>query len=190
MDAINRDLPYDQFTEQQLAGDLLPGATEETRLATGFHRNTLTNREGGIDKEEDRVKQAVDRVNTISTVWLGLPVKCAQCHSHKYDPISHNEYYQLYGFFNHSDESDFSLAPTESQTETYQRALAAHKARVTALRTPYESAREKLAAGLPPTSRELQKRFPDGVAAPPQKGLSIYASCEPSNPADRGLPPA
>ena len=187
MDAINRDLPYDQFTEQQLAGDLLPGATEETRLATGFHRNTLTNREGGIDKEEDRVKQAVDRVNTISTVWLGLTVKCAQCHSHKYDPISHNEDYQLYGFFNNSDESDFPLAPTASQTATYQRALSAHNARVTALRTAYENAREKLADGLLTTTRELQKRFPDGVARPPQKGLSIYASCDPSQTADRGL---
>ena len=187
MDAINRDLPYDQFTEQQLAGDLLPGATEETRLATGFHRNTLTNREGGIDKEEDRVKQAVDRVNTVSTVWLGLTLKCAQCHSHKYDPISHNEYYQLYGFFNNSDETDFRLAPTAAQIEKHQPLAAAHTARVTELRSQYEAAREKLSAGLAATSRQLRKRFPHGAATPPQKGLSIYASCDTSNDADRGL---
>jgi hypothetical protein len=72
IDALNRDLPFDQFTEQQIAGDLLPGAGESPRLATGFHRNTLTYREGGIDKEEDRVKQVVDRINTVSTVWMGL----------------------------------------------------------------------------------------------------------------------
>ncbi|MEE3373256.1 MAG: DUF1553 domain-containing protein [Planctomycetota bacterium] len=187
MDAINRDLPYDQFTEQQLAGDLLPGATEETRLATGFHRNTLTNREGGIDKEEDRVKQAVDRVNTISTVWLGLTLKCAQCHSHKYDPISHNEYYQLYGFFNNSDEVDFRLAPTSTQTEKHQQLLSVHAARIGELRTQYDAERARLLAGLPATSRQLRARYPQGAAAPPQKGLSLYASCDDANAADRGL---
>ena len=187
MDAINRDLPYDQFTEQQLAGDLLPGATEETRLATGFHRNTLTNREGGIDKEEDRVKQAVDRINTISTVWLGLTLKCAQCHSHKYDPISHNEYFQLYGFFNNSDEIDFRLAPTETQAEKHQQRLSAHTARVGELRTQYDNAREKLLAGLPVVSRQLRERYPKGAATPPPRGLSLYASCDLTNAADRGL---
>ena len=187
MDAINRDVPYNQFTEQQLAGDLLPGATGETRLATGFHRNTLTNREGGIDKEEDRVKQAVDRVNTVSTVWLGLTLKCAQCHSHKYDPISHSEYFQLYGFFNNSDEADFQLAPTETQAEKHQQLLAAHTAQVTQLRTQYEARRAELAVGLPAATRQLQNRFPNGLVAPSQKGLFVYASCDMSSATDRGL---
>ncbi|MDG2383689.1 MAG: DUF1553 domain-containing protein [Pirellulaceae bacterium] len=119
--AINRDLPFDQFTEQQIAGDLLPGATPDVKLATGFHRNTLTNREGGIDKEEDRVKQVVDRTNTVSTVWLGLTFECAQCHTHKYDPITQHEYYQLYAFFNSSDETNFQLEPTRAQLADFER---------------------------------------------------------------------
>lgn len=108
IDAIHRDLPFDQFTIEQLAGDLLPGATLEQRVATGFNRNTLLNREGGVDIEEDRVKIAVDRVNTLGTVWLGLTLGCAECHSHKYDPISQREFYQLYAFFNSTDERDLA----------------------------------------------------------------------------------
>jgi cytochrome c553 len=112
IDSLNRDMPYDQFVIEQLAGDLIPNATTDSRIATGFHRNTLTNREGGIDPEEDRVKQAVDRTNTVSTVFLGLTMACAQCHSHKYDPLTQREYYQLYSFFNTSIEKDIP-APTE-----------------------------------------------------------------------------
>ncbi|MBC8116680.1 MAG: PSD1 domain-containing protein, partial [Candidatus Saccharimonas sp.] len=125
IDAFNRDLPFDQFTVEQLAGDLLPGATLDQRIATGFHRNTLTNKEGGADKKEDRDKQLVDRTNTTGAVWLGLTVGCAQCHSHKYDPISHREYYQLYAFFNAADEQDISVA-TAAQLEEYARLKAVH----------------------------------------------------------------
>jgi hypothetical protein len=117
IDALNRDLPFDEFTIDQLAGDLLlddadPRATLERKIATGFHRNTLTNREGGIDPEEDRVKQTIDRTNTTGTIWLGLTVECAQCHSHKYDPLSQREYYALYAFFNGLQEVDVSAAQT------------------------------------------------------------------------------
>src|SRR5207247_1847459 len=86
IDALNRNLPFDQFTIEQLAGDLLPGATTEQKIATGFHRNTLTNREGGVDREQFRVEQVVDRVNTTAKVWLGVTLGCCQCHDHKYDP--------------------------------------------------------------------------------------------------------
>ncbi|MBM3835169.1 MAG: DUF1553 domain-containing protein [Verrucomicrobia bacterium] len=106
IDAINRDLPFDQFTIEQLAGDLLPEATADQRIATGFHRNTLTNKEGGVDQEEFRCKATVDRVSTTSTVWLGLTVGCAECHTHKYDPITQREFYQLYAFFNNASEKD------------------------------------------------------------------------------------
>ena len=92
IDAINRDLPFDQFTIEQLAGDLLPSATLEQKIATGFHRNTLKNDEGGADLELDRTKAAVDRTATTGAVWLGLTVGCAECHSHKYDAISHREF--------------------------------------------------------------------------------------------------
>ena len=107
--AFNNDMPFDEFTVDQLAGDLLPDAMPQQRAGTGFHRNTLTNREGGADPEEDRTKQTVDRTNTVGTVWLGLTVGCANCHSHKYDPISQREYFGLYGFFNNIDEVDIAL---------------------------------------------------------------------------------
>jgi mono/diheme cytochrome c family protein len=111
IDAINADVPFDRFSVAQLAGDLLPGATLAQRAATGFHRNTLTNREGGVDREEFRVAAVIDRVNTTGTVWLGLTVGCAQCHTHKYDPLTHREYYGLYAFFDGADEVDLPDAP-------------------------------------------------------------------------------
>lgn len=107
--AINDDMPFDQFTVEQLAGDLLPNPTTDQLVATGFHRNTLINEEGGTDAEQFRNEAVVDRVNTTGAVWLGLTIGCAQCHTHKYDPISHREYYQLFAFFNQC--KDVNTAP-------------------------------------------------------------------------------
>jgi hypothetical protein len=104
INAINHDLPFDQFTVEQLAGDLLEKATLEQRIATGFHRNTLRNTEAGVDLELYRTKEIVDRVNTTGMVWLGLTLGCAECHDHKNDPISQTEFYRLYAFFNNADE--------------------------------------------------------------------------------------
>ncbi len=118
IEALNRDIPYDQFTIEQIAGDLLPGATTEQKVATGFHRNTLTNREGGIDREQLRVEQVVDRTSTVATVWLGLTAGCAQCHDHKYDPISQREFYQLSAFFNSVDEVEIE-APMPGELGPY-----------------------------------------------------------------------
>lgn len=112
--ALNRNLPYDQFVIEQLAGDLLPSPTLEQLVATGFHRNTLFNEEGGTDPEQFRVERTVDRVNTTGTVFLGLTIGCAQCHDHKYDPISQREYYEFYAFFNNADEPQIEV-PTEDQ---------------------------------------------------------------------------
>jgi hypothetical protein len=100
INALNQDMPFDQFTIEQLAGDMLPNPTKDQLIATGFHRNTLINQEGGIDPEEARFETLVDRVNTTSTVWLGSTMGCAQCHNHKYDPFSQKDYYKLYAFFN------------------------------------------------------------------------------------------
>ncbi|MFN7621952.1 MAG: DUF1549 domain-containing protein, partial [Acidobacteriota bacterium] len=94
IDALNRDMPFDQFTIEQLAGDMIPGAKTEQLIATGFHRNTLLNREGGTDGDEQRYEVIVDRVNTTSTVWLGSTLGCAQCHNHKYDPFTQKDYYR------------------------------------------------------------------------------------------------
>jgi hypothetical protein len=120
IDAINRDMPFDQFTIEQLAGDLLPNATLEQRKATGFHRQTLTNKEGGVDQEEFRCKATVDRANTTATVWLGLTLGCAECHTHKYDPITQREFYQFYAFFNNANEKDLP-APRPVELAAYQR---------------------------------------------------------------------
>jgi hypothetical protein len=100
IDAFNKNMPFDQFTVEQIAGDLLPNATNEQRLATGFNRNHMITFEGGIIPEEYRVQYVVDRVNTTSTVWMGLTAGCAQCHDHKFDPIKQKEYFGLYAFYN------------------------------------------------------------------------------------------
>ena len=112
VDAIDADMPYDQFTIEQLAGDLLPDATRSQRLATGFHRNTQINQEGGAKDEENRVNAVLDRVNTTGAVWLGTTMSCAQCHTHKYDPVTQNEYFQLYAFYNQTRDSGVSSDPS------------------------------------------------------------------------------
>ncbi|WP_339745933.1 DUF1553 domain-containing protein [uncultured Rubinisphaera sp.] len=101
----NENLPFDQFSTEQLAGDLLPGASPLQRVSSGFNRNNGTTDEGGLIPEEYRVEYAVDRVKTTSMVWLGLSMECAQCHDHKYDPISHEDYYRFFGFFNISADA-------------------------------------------------------------------------------------
>ena len=103
IDALNRDMPFDRFTVEQIAGDMLPDATPEQVIASGFHRNAMTNEEGGIDPEEAHYEVLVDRVNTTATVWLGTTLGCAQCHNHKYDPFSQKDYYRLMAFFGNSD---------------------------------------------------------------------------------------
>jgi mono/diheme cytochrome c family protein len=104
--ALNDNLRFDQFTIEQLAGDLLPDATQEQKVATGFHRNTMTNTEGGTDNEEFRYEAVVDRINTTFATWLGTTFNCAQCHNHKYDPFSTVEYYRIMAFLNHTADAD------------------------------------------------------------------------------------
>jgi mono/diheme cytochrome c family protein len=118
IDALNRDLPFDEFTIQQLAGDLLPNRNLDTLVATGFNRNTLTNREGGTDPEQFRDEQVLDRAATLGTVWMGLTVGCAQCHNHKYDPITQKEFYQLSAFFNTEEEVNIQ-APMPGELGPY-----------------------------------------------------------------------
>ncbi len=100
--ALNANMPYDQFTIEQLAGDLLPDSTLEQKIATGFHRTVTCNVEAGVSPEGNRVNQVVDRVNTTGTVWLGVTLECAQCHDHKYDPFTMTDYYGIFDFFNHT----------------------------------------------------------------------------------------
>jgi hypothetical protein len=109
--AFNQDMPFDQFTISQLAGDLIPNPTNDDRIATGFHRNSVLNAEGGTDDEEFRVAAVVDRVNTTMQVWMGTTFACAQCHDHKYDPFSQQEYFQLFAFYNNTADGGSSAPP-------------------------------------------------------------------------------
>jgi mono/diheme cytochrome c family protein len=136
--AYNEDKPYDEFTIEQLAGDLLPNATLQQKIATAFNRNHMLNGEGGRIPEESRVDYVVDRVDTTTTVWMGLTFGCARCHDHKYDPYSQRDYYQLFAYFNNVPETGavdrqgqanpVLLLPTPEQ----ERALAESRAAVTA----------------------------------------------------------
>ncbi|MGC8668911.1 MAG: PSD1 and planctomycete cytochrome C domain-containing protein [Chthonomonadales bacterium] len=115
--AFNQDMPFNQFTIQQIAGDLLPGATRDQLIATGFHRNTMINEEGGVDREEQRWLTLVDRVATTSAVWLGTTLQCAQCHDHKYDPFTQKDYYRFFAFFDHTEEPVLDLPTPQQQAE-------------------------------------------------------------------------
>jgi len=125
IDAFNRNMPFDEFTIEQLAGDLLPNPTLDQRIATGFHRNHRTNAEGGIVPEEFRVEYVADRAETTSNVWLGLTMGCARCHDHKYDPIKQKDFYSLFAYFNNvpekglvynwGNEEPYIKAPTKDQ---------------------------------------------------------------------------
>ncbi|MEZ5404185.1 MAG: PSD1 and planctomycete cytochrome C domain-containing protein [Bryobacteraceae bacterium] len=137
IDALNRDMPFDEFTIEQLAGDELPDATVEQRVGTGFLRNTLTNREAGVDRGEARFEQLVNRTNTVGAVWLGMAVGCAQCHDHKYDPITQRDYYRLMAYFDRAEEKDID-APLPGERGPYETAFPAYRAERTRLLEEYE----------------------------------------------------
>jgi len=122
IDALNRNERYDQFTIEQIAGDLLPHPTQSQLIATAFNRNSMTNTEGGTDPEEYRVEAVKDRTDTTIQVWMGLTMGCAKCHSHKYDPITNREYYQVFAFFNQSEDAnradEYPTIPTPTAQET------------------------------------------------------------------------
>jgi hypothetical protein len=182
IDAYNRNLPYDRFTVEQLAGDLLPGSTLDQKVATAFHRNTMTNTEGGTDDEEFRVAAVKDRVDTTSQVWMGLTMGCAQCHSHKYDPITQEEYYRFFAFFNQSEDTDkpderpVIPVPTPAQEEQNRRIDAQVAALKPLLTAPVPEAAEALARAfgtLVPASQpvraevaRLEKTRPKAVTLP------------------------
>jgi len=131
--SLNSDMPFDQFTIEQIAGDLLPNSTASQKIATGFHRNTAINQEGGIDVEQFRIDSIFDRVATTGTVWLGLSVGCAQCHDHKFDPIEQKEYYRFFAFLNNQDEPTIrldddnqDLTPVESELKAIEKKLSSY----------------------------------------------------------------
>ncbi len=137
--ALNANLPFDQFTREQLAGDLLPNPSDDQLIATAFHRNTMTQNEGGTSDEEFRNAAVIDRVNTTFAVWMGTTMACAQCHTHKYDPLTLKEYFQAYAFLNQSADSDkkdetplhsFETAELKQQRAELRASIAALEARL------------------------------------------------------------
>lgn len=161
--ALNRDLPFDQFVIEQIAGDLLPNASNDQLIATGFHRNTTSNFEGGIDFEQYRVEAVADRVATTGAAFLGLTLGCARCHDHKYDPITQREFYQFFAFFNNTEEIDkeadrkfFNRPFLELPTPEQSARRAAHQAQQQALEEELEKYR---ASGVAKDDPGLKERL-------------------------------
>jgi mono/diheme cytochrome c family protein len=173
IDAFNADMPFDEFTIEQLAGDLLPKPTSDQLVATAFNRNTMTNTEGGTDDEEFRVAAVKDRVDTTLDVWMGLTIGCAKCHSHKFDPITQKEYYQFVAIFNQSADND---QPDESPTISFPspatgRESAAIDVRIAALKKRLSAVKDK---------KTIKKQIADLQRSKPQV---------PTVPVMRELPP-
>jgi Protein of unknown function (DUF1553)/Protein of unknown function (DUF1549)/Concanavalin A-like lectin/glucanases superfamily len=174
IDAFNRNLSFDRFTIEQLAGDLLPGATLDQRIATGFNRNHRTTGEGGIIPEEYRVEYVADRAQTTATVWMGLTVGCARCHDHKYDPITQKEFYRLFAYFNripnekgfawnYGNEDPLVKAPLPEHTQK----LAAMDREVAAAQARFDAMR-----------RGMEWAFPDGLVFRSGRESTKVAGCD------------
>jgi hypothetical protein len=171
INALNRNLPYDRFVIEQVAGDLLPNPTSEQLIATAFHRNTMTNTEGGTDREEFRTAAVKDRAVTTAQAFMGLTMGCAQCHSHKFDPITNNEFYRFVAFFNQTEDND---QPDEKPTmpllpELQQARLAELKREIASLEatTPVTAevkaqidARKKQADAIKPVNLPITRELP------------------------------
>ncbi|MEM9347701.1 MAG: PSD1 and planctomycete cytochrome C domain-containing protein [Planctomycetota bacterium] len=191
--AYNRDLPFDRFTIEQIAGDLLPSPTMDQLIATGFHRNTMTNTEGGTDDEEFRVAAVIDRVNTTGEVWMGITMACVQCHTHKYDPIYHDEYFAMFAFFNQSQDTDrgderpYIKAPTSQQgleiEKLERQAAEAREALESAGQKPFMAQGEKKNGQSKPSVE--QERVIDA-----DKKLADYMTRVPTTPIMQDLPKA
>jgi hypothetical protein len=191
IDAFNKDLPFDRFTVEQIAGDLLPRPTLEQRIATGFNRNHRGNSEGGVIPEEYAVEYVVDRVDTTATVWLGLTLGCARCHDHKYDPVSQKEFYQVFAYFNNVPEKGKAIkygnsppmikAPTREQQDQ----LRALRARLAAAERAFRDLQPQLAAAQAAWER-LRAAGPP-VHWAPSEGLVVHLDLD-GNTLDRAGP--
>jgi hypothetical protein len=176
VDAFNANMPYDAFLTKQLAGDLLPDASVDDRLATGFNRNHVINSEGGIIDEEYRVEYVADRVRTTSLAWLGLTLECARCHDHKFDPVAQREYYQMFAFFNNVDETGedgrvgnaapLMRVPTKEQSRRLEELLATEESLERELRQELESV-EAIEVSTPPPPEFVEKQISLAVADEP-----------------------
>lgn len=165
IESLNANMPYDQLTTELLAGDLLPNATPSQIIATGFHRNTTNNTEGGSIAEEYRHASVVDRVNTTAQVWLGSTLACAQCHSHKYDPFSQKEYYQLFAVFNGTEDNNAEPPTLEVAQVNRDAEYAAALARLQDARVRHDAVTQAADAGLADWESSVDRTtLPEGFA--------------------------
>ncbi len=177
IDAVNRDMPFDEFTIEQLAGDLLPNATPEQVLATAFHRQTLTNREGGVDQEQFRNEAVFDRTETTGSVWLAHTVLCARCHNHKYDQIAQAEYYRFFAFFNNADETMAKVGTSDAALKEFETKNAAHAAKLRTYRDKLAKAQAPLFDRLLDWEKETSARLKTASKNKPQtQPLKIASS--------------
>ena len=181
--ALNDDMSFRQFTIEQLAGDMLPNATLAQRIATGFHRNTLLNQEGGVDDEEARFDTLVDRVNTTATVWLGSTLGCTQCHTHKFDPFSHRDYYQFLAFFDNAEYEIIELGQGEAWVvePTLSLPTREQETEATALEAELEELRTRLQTLTP--DLEADRVAWEGAI---RRSESAWTTLEPDRVSSRG----
>jgi len=179
IDAFNANMPYDQFTIEQLAGDLLPDATRPQRIATGFNRNHMANNETGIIEEEYRVEYVLDRVDTTMTTWLGLTIGCAQCHDHKYDPVTQREFYGLFAFFNTVPERGLLVGNNPPPLMTVPTAEQEQKlAAATVARADAEEQLKPLRAAADRQIVEWEKTALETLQSPPAENVLLYEPFE------------
>ncbi|HIG27993.1 MAG TPA: DUF1549 domain-containing protein [Verrucomicrobiales bacterium] len=160
IDAINEDLPFDEFTIRQLAGDLIADGGKGGLLATAFNRQTLTNTEGGTDQEQWRVAAVMDRTETLGSVWLGLTVGCARCHNHKYDLISQKEYYQMYAYFDNGDETDINIIRSEMAVKKHAAEKKIHDKKIRKLQREISQMEAELKQDLIEWEKAMRSQLP------------------------------
>lgn len=196
--SFNRNKPFDQFTVEQLAGDLLPAATLEQKIATAFHRCGPTSSEGGADAQEYLAKYAVDRVNTTAQVWLGLTLNCAECHDHKYDPLTTREYYRLFAFFNQvpeealyrgNDAPPVIAAPGPLQQARLQELADRQRQAETELRTLLDAADANRDAAQAAWEKELTAGATEEITFSPWQFLGPFPAQDGAPPYDHVYPP-
>ena len=183
--SLNDNVPFDRFVIEQVAGDLLPNPTQEQLIATGFHRNTMVNQEGGIDFEQYRVEAVVDRVRTTGAAFLGLTLACARCHDHKFDPISQREFYQIFAFFNNVDELGGNLGEAEGRGRMMEPILELANADRLSERDTVQARLDQLKQELADLGRQLEASWEGHTSDADAETVDLVGRIVATEPSDR-----